>query len=211
MKKIVFILSAATLLSACGQSSGEHKDDALDVAEAEQSSKTFIIDADASSIEWFGEKVTGWSHTGTLRLLKGNLNVLGDELQAGNFVADMSSMGEINSVMPEEKQAKLMGHLRSPDFFDVEQYPTSSFAISEVSTDSIRGNLTIKGISHAIAMPYTLSVEGEELKANATFTFDRSRWDIRYGSGSFFEDLGDELIKDEIDMKVTLVAHAHVN
>ncbi len=101
--------------------------------------------------------------------------------------------------------------MRSDDFFNVEKHPTSIFKITSVSkskeTDAtyfISGELTIKGITNKITFPATVSMKGDKVNAKATFEVDRSKWDIKYGSGSFFDDLADKMIYDEFELAVNL-------
>ena len=111
-----------------------------------------------------------------------------------------------------EWKAKLDGHLMSPDFFSVAEYPTASFTFisnDKLIKDSViefNGELTIKNITHPLNFTAEILETNLLLKAKSSITFDRSKYDIRYGSGSFFEDLGDNLILDDINFDVLLVA-----
>jgi polyisoprenoid-binding protein YceI len=107
--------------------------------------------------------------------------------------------------------AKLLGHLKSEDFFNVEKYAQSKFVIKSVKEVKsgevlIKGNLTIKGITHEIEFPAKVKNDGKQITTTAKITVDRSKYDIRYGSKSFFEGLGDKMIYDEFDLNLKLVA-----
>ncbi len=155
-----------------------------------------------STVEWKGYKVTG-SHYGTINLSEGNLIFSGDTLTGGSFVVDMTSLTSTD--LEGEWKEKLDGHLKSDDFFGVESHPTASLVFTNVKASSknsydVTADLTIKGITNPIN--FTLAVYGN--KANATLKIDRAQYDIKYGSGSFFDNLGDKAIYDEFDLVVDL-------
>jgi len=155
-----------------------------------------------STVTWKGYKVTG-SHYGNINLNSGSLSFDGDKLVGGEFVVDMSSL--ISTDLEGEYKGKLEGHLKSDDFFGVEKHPTSTLVFTEVKANGknsyeVTGDLTIKGITKAVT--FDVSVYGS--KATATMKVDRSEYDVRYGSGSFFDNLGDKTIYDEFDLVVDL-------
>lgn len=163
--------------------------------------KEVQIDTNASSINWVGQKVTG-QHDGAVKIKSGKLLMEGDEITGGSFVIDMTSIDvqDLEGGMRD----KLMGHLKSKDFFNVEEYPTANFNITSVSksdnsdaTHFISGDLTIKGITNKITFPAVVSTVGTKVNAKANFELDRTKWDIKYRSGSFFDGLGDKLIYDD--------------
>lgn len=161
-----------------------------------------------SNIVWNGYKVTG-SHTGNIQLKSGELEFDGDQLTGGNFVIDMTSIE--NTDLEGEWNEKLVGHLKSDDFFGVEKHPTASFEITQVVSRGkpgeykIVGDLTIKGITKEIKFQADVEDMGDKAKAVAEVVVDRSEFNVRYGSGSFFDNLGDKTIYDEFDLQVNLV------
>ncbi len=160
------------------------------------------VNTETSKVSWKAYKVTG-SHTGTVALNSGTLVFEGDQLTGGEFVVNMPSL--IATDLEGEYKGKLEGHLKSDDFFGVEKHPTSSLVFTKVSSTGknsyeVTGDLTIKGITKAVT--FDLSVYGS--KATATMKVDRAQYDVRYGSGSFFDDLGDKTIYDEFDLVVDL-------
>lgn len=160
------------------------------------------IDTENSKVTWKGYKVTG-SHEGTINLQSGSLEFNGEELTGGQFVADMSSL--VSTDLTGEYKGKLEGHLKSDDFFGVEKFPTATLNITGVKSTGknsyeISADLTIKGKTHPVS--FDMSVYGN--KATANVKIDRTLYDIRYGSGSFFDDLGDKTIYDEFDLVVDL-------
>ena len=156
-----------------------------------------------SSVTWKGYKVTG-EHEGKIGLKSGFLTMEKGKLVGGEFVVDMTTMTCTDLASGEGKE-KLEGHLMSADFFGVESNPTSKLVFTSVkpmndNSYTVNGNLTIKGITK----PVTLVVSTFENKATATVKIDRTKFDIKYGSGSFFDNLGDKAIYDEFDLVVDL-------
>ncbi|TVZ27430.1 polyisoprenoid-binding protein YceI [Gillisia sp. Hel_I_86] len=160
------------------------------------------IDVEESKVTWRGEKVTG-SHIGTINLKSGFLNIENDKLIGGEFVMDMTSIS--NTDLSGENKQKLEGHLKSEDFFGVEKHPTSTLVITSIAEKGngsygVVGNLTIKNITKPVT--FDLKMNGDT--ANAKLTIDRSKYDVKYGSGSFFDNLGDKTIYDNFDLEVNL-------
>ena len=155
-----------------------------------------------SKVIWKGYKVTG-SHEGTIQLKEGFLTFNGEKLTGGEVIVDMTSINTTD--LKGEYKDKLDGHLRSDDFFGIEKYPTAKLTLKEVKSAgknsyNATGELTIKGKTHPVT--FDISVYGS--KASATLKVDRTKYDVRYGSGSFFDNLGDKTIYDEFDLVVDL-------
>lgn len=163
---------------------------------------TSKVDTKSSFINWTGKKVVG-SHEGTIKLTGGELTFSAGKLTGGNFTIDMKSME--NTDMKGGGAEKLMGHLHSDDFFSTANHPTSTLKITNVVANDggydIKGDLTIKGITK----PISFSATAGQYLANADITVDRTIYDIKYGSGSFFENLGDKAIDNDFTLKVNLV------
>lgn len=168
------------------------------------------VDTSASYIVWKGYKVTG-SHHGKVMIKNGELQF--DEaglLIGGGFEIDMASISCED--LQGEWADKLIGHLKSDDFFGVSKYPTAKFVITSVVSRGkpgeykVTGDLTIKETTKEIKFNTVLNeVDGKNV-ATADITIDRSEFDVRYGSGSFFDNLGDKTIYDEFELSVNLVA-----
>ena len=190
MKKNVFIFALALLTGASVSATNP-----VEEVKKEVNTKT-------SKVTWKAYKVTG-SHTGTVTLNAGNLIFDENKLTGGEFEVDMTSL--ISTDLEGEYKGKLEGHLKSDDFFGVDKFPTSSLVFTEVTASGknsykVTGDLTIKGITKSVSLD--VSIYGS--KATATMKVDRAQYDVRYGSGSFFENLGDKTIYDEFDMVVDL-------
>jgi len=161
-----------------------------------------VINTEASTITWKAYKVTG-SHEGTINLASGNLDFNGTILTGGAFVVDMTTINTTD--LEGEYKQKLDGHLHSDDFFGTATHKTASLEITSVKASgknayNATANLTIKNITKEVN--FTISVYGS--KATANLKVDRSQFDVRYGSGSFFDNLGDKTIYDEFDLVVDL-------
>jgi polyisoprenoid-binding protein YceI len=159
---------------------------------------------------WKAEKVTG-KHEGTVALSGGEILMAKGVLKSGSFTIDMSSM-LVTDIKDAGMNGKLLGHLKSDDFFSVDKHKTARFDITSVTAGSqagsftVKGNLTIKGITKPIEFPAAIVVEGKTLKATGTAVVDRTKYDIRYGSKSFFESIGDKAIYDDFNIELQLVA-----
>lgn len=170
---------------------------------------TYNVDVNASSIVWTGYKVTG-KHTGTVKVKNGSLAWDNGVLTGGTFDIDMTSIKDTD--LEGEWAAKLEGHLKSDDFFGTSKYGTSKFVITRaIPQDSkgnykIIGNLTIKETTKEVKFLANVTESAGTVTANGKITVDRSEYNVKYGSGSFFDGLGDKTIYDEFDLQVNLVA-----
>ncbi len=173
---------------------------------------SYKVDTEASKIQWFAEKVTG-KHNGIVKMASGEFSNDHGKL-GGKFVMNMTSLENVD--LSGESKAKLEGHLKSEDFFSVVKFPTSTFEITSVTPKAevvaggpnfdVKGMITIKGITKEIMFPATIRFEGSKMMAQANVTIDRSKFDIRYGSKTFFNDIGDKAIMDDFMLKLDIVA-----
>ena len=160
------------------------------------------INAAKSEILWKGQKVTG-THTGTVAVKSGKLDLNNGKLVGGKVVVDMTSI--TNADLEGEWNGKLVGHLKSDDFFGVATYPEAIFTIQRAAEAAngeytVTGDLTIKGKTNPIKFKAYLN----DGIATAKIIVDRSKYDVRYGSGSFFDNLGDKTIYDEFELEIKL-------
>ncbi|MEM1258512.1 MAG: YceI family protein [Bacteroidota bacterium] len=160
------------------------------------------VKTESSTVTWKAYKVTG-SHTGTLDLKSGSLLFEEGKLTGGEFTVDMTTINTTDLTGGGKK--KLDGHLNSDDFFSTASHPTSTLKFTGVEASgknsyTVTGDLTIKGITK----PITLEVSIYGSKATANLKVDRTQFDVKYGSGSFFDNLGDKTIYDEFDLVVDL-------
>lgn len=173
-------------------------------------STEFKVDAGKSKLVWVGRKVVG-EHTGNINIKEGKLITEGRSITGGTFTIDMQSITD-NDLADKGYNEKLVGHLKSKDFFDSESSPNSLFVITRITPAkekdqfNVKGNLTIKGITQPVEFPAIVQITGNQIKATAKIKVDRTKYGIRYGSGSFFDNLGDKAIDNEFELNVTLLA-----
>jgi polyisoprenoid-binding protein YceI len=160
-------------------------------------------DTDKTQLLWLGEKVTG-QHTGTIKLQSGWLTWQDNKIVSGEFNIDMASLKET------EANERLEGHLKSDDFFGVEKFPIAKLVITgstpfDKGTGVVTGTLTIKGVTNPIEFKAAIQKKDEGTWFFANIDVDRTKYNIKYGSGTFFDNLGDKTIYDEFKIKVNLL------
>lgn len=170
--------------------------------------KKYVVDTAATSLTWLAKKVTG-SHNGTIKVSGGDVTIDGVKVSTGNFTIDMNSMVILD--IQGGSNAKLLGHLKSDDFFSVEKFPTTSFVLTSVtqksgSTYTVKGKLTIKGITQNIEFPAEIGFSGKTMTAKAKIMVDRTKFEIKYRSANWVENLGDKAIYDDFELELNLVA-----
>ena len=194
MKKIFFTVALA-ILTTFSSATNPHIDNVS-------------VNTKNSTIKWIGSKISS-NHEGTVNILKGTLNIDHGTLVGGQFSIDMKSLATTD--MSEAYNKKLDGHLKNEDFFNVAEFPTALVVITSAKKRDgndyyITADLTIKGITHSINFPAVVTLKGLNFTATANIKIDRTKWDIKYNSGNFFENLGDKLILDEIVLDVFLLS-----
>jgi polyisoprenoid-binding protein YceI len=186
MKRIYFILSiviiGTTMLTA---------------------QQKLTADTEKTTLGWLGEKVTG-QHNGSINLKDGWLEMKDNRLTGGSFSIDMTTIKDADG------SDRLVGHLKSDDFFGVEKYPVSLLLITgsesfDNGTAIVKGNLTIKGVTNPVEFKATTMKKDNGTWFFANIVVDRTKYNIRYGSGSFIANLGDKVIYDEFKLKVSLL------
>lgn len=160
------------------------------------------IDLNSSSIHWLAKKVVG-QHEGTIDFQSGHLEMTNNKVTGGTFVVDMNTLTATD--LTGDYLGKLNGHLKNEDFFDVANHPTSTLVFTSVKDNgsgkyTVTGDLTIKNIKKSITFDLSLSAD----QATTKLTVDRTKYDIKYASGSFFENLGDKAIKDNFTLNIVL-------
>jgi polyisoprenoid-binding protein YceI len=208
---IIFVSFA--ILSGCGKSDKEEKVTSKENASGNKGDKTVKIDINESTVNWLGKKVTG-QHHGTIKILNGEINLDKDKVVGGSFEIDMKTITDLD--LQDENNVKLTNHLKSADFFDADKFPTSKFEITNVTplndpvkpnyNFSVKGNLTMKGKTNGITYPASIKVENGVVTASADFDIDRTQWEIKYGSGKFFDNLGDKMINDNFNIQFNITA-----
>ncbi|MGB0368041.1 MAG: YceI family protein [Flavobacteriales bacterium] len=162
----------------------------------------YSISSKDSSVRWVAKKVTGSSHEGTVAVKEGGLQVTDGKITGGKFTIDMTTIActDLSGGMAK----KLVGHLNSEDFFAVEKHQTANLAITKVDGNKITADLTIKGITSEVSFPAKFVAKDGAISASAEINIDRTKFDVRYGSDSFFDNLGDKAIDNTITFNVAL-------
>ncbi len=227
MKKLKGLFIATTVLSiACTNAPESDKATTSEAKEVTTSTGNgWQVDVQTSKVEWVGTKVTG-HHSGMVPVKSGELKVENGNVTGGKFVMDMSGMMVTGPDRSDTgSNNKLLGHLKSPDFFDVSGNPEATFEITRVKTftgkveekdeasqadicrykvsnptHTISGNLTIKGISKNIEFPARITATDNSVDALAKFNIDRSQWNITYPGKP------DDLIRNDIHLGIALKA-----
>ena len=212
MKKIILLVAiTATVFASC---IGEKKEKtAIKEAVVVPVNATGLnnVDTTVSILNWKGSKPTG-SHNGTVALKSGGLLIENGTLTQGTFVVDMNTITNTD-MAGTNGAAKIEGHLKASDFFNVAVHPTAKFVItSVVDTEgklAVTGNLTIKNTTKSITIPATIAtVAGITTFKSETFTIDRTDFNVKYGSKKFFEGLKDKFINDLMEMSFSVVTKA---
>ena len=207
MKNIFPILAAVALMSliSCGAEDDTNTDENTSgTASAEMS--IYTIDKKQSRIKWQGGMIGGFEHVGTLNVIEGSFSVAGNEVVSGTITLDMNSIAALDSnYNPDAGQTKeaLLGDLKSPDFFDVENHPTATFTINAAGNGSIGGDLTIRGVSNYVKIA-KLSVNALEdgVYVGGAFTFNRQDFGV-----SFENTMSDYVLSNDIEVTFRVMGH----
>ncbi len=217
MQKTIFILLLAvstTFVFSCqsetktntteATSNTTAKEKTPEATEVAIDEANYMVDIANSTLSWIGSKAVGDQHNGSLKLKSGEFVVTEGHIMAGQATIDMNS---INSKDLEGKwKQKLEGHLKSPDFFDVAQFPTATINIKSDGANGFNGELTMRGVTKPVKVPATVTQEGDHLIVTIQpFKIDRTEWGVKYNSGKFFQNLKDKLINDDIQISGKMV------
>jgi polyisoprenoid-binding protein YceI len=210
---LIILTAAAFIVSGCGKSDKEVKVSDKQNA-GNKTGKPLAVSVTDSKVNWLGKKVTG-QHNGSIKVANGEIMVDNGKVTGGKVEIDMKTIFN-EDLKDEESNKKLVGHLSSPDFFDVAKFPTSKIEITKVEAlndatkpnvnSTVTGNLTMKDVTKSITFPAEIKIENGVLTVKADFDIDRTDWNIKYGSGKFFDNLGDKVINDKFNLNLTIVA-----
>lgn len=171
--------------------------------------KTYKVDSSKSELEWTGKKVTG-EHKGLIPIANGELLIEENKLKGGKFELNVAGL-TVTDIADKDANARLVGHLKNDDFFATDKFPKANFKITNVvlnedKTYTVTGELTIKGITKVISFPATVTSDAKSVTATGLITVNRTLFDIKFKSASFFENLGDKAIYDDFTLNVKLSA-----
>lgn len=202
------ILIIAPLFIGCGgpikgQNKSNAPKDSLSLHEGNE--KYFPIDTKKSVVTWKGSGVHG-AHTGYVYISKGELMMENGELMGGALQVDMSTIEDDD----HRSDNNLIEHLKDSDFFDVKIFRFSTITITKVTSmkedKEVTGDLNIKGITHPVTFPVKMEMKDGIVKADARLVIDRTKWNVRYNSGKFFDNLADQTISDSIEFQAKIIA-----
>ena len=175
---------------------------------------TYKLDPGKSGMAWQGQKtlIVTWIDRGTINLKDGAVTVKEGKAASGNVVVDMASITTVSTGKGKDEM-QMATHLKSADFFYVKKYPTAEFTLTSLEKDAsspdgytVAGTLKLKGITNPVTFPATVSIDDNTLTMKASVQLDRTRWNVRYGSNKFFDNLGDNVIDDNFAVTFTAVA-----
>jgi len=217
MKKVTIFATLAAALIFSAFTGNINKDTAITEITATTGpakAKAYTVLLEKSEIKWNAKKVTG-EHFGKVNLKSGQMLIAKNKVTGGTFVIDMSSL-TVDDIKDEKMNGKLTGHLKSDDFFSTDKHSTATFVVTSVKplakaeagkpNYTVTGNLTLKGITNPITFPAVITVQDGIANAVADITIDRTKFDIRYRSSNFFEDLGDKAIYDDFTISLNVSA-----
>lgn len=217
MKKNVLAIVALAALSFTACKKENSTVETNEATEQSSNAVTYNVSVDESKIDWIGSKLSGSQHTGTISVQGGEVFVTDNAVTGGKFVVDMNTI-TVTDLTDAEMKGNLEAHLKgataenADHFFNVSQFPTSTFEITNIAEEAgnkmVEGNLTIKGTSHNIKFPANITVTENEVIINSEeFDIDRTKWAVNYNSGSVVKNLaGDKVINDNIKLTVTVKA-----
>lgn len=209
---ILFISALSLTVIGCKDKAKEATTTAAEKVKETVNSNAYAVNTKASTIEWKGFKPTG-SHNGIINIESGVLDVTNGQVVGGTFIIDMNSITVLDIPADNEGNANLAGHLKNEDFFDVEKYPSAGFTITGIEEvdgkTMLSGNLTLKEVKNNVTFPVTITNNNGTISLTSeTFTIDRTKWNVQYGSKSIFDNLGDKFINDDMELKVSVKAAA---
>lgn len=215
MKNTYLILGVALILNACGNNKNAEKVSASEAVKVEETKGLeYSIVKENSELFWRGTKPAG-QHTGTVEILEGFIKSNENVITGGSITIDMNTIVDTD-LDNAEMNARLVGHLKSPDFFDVANFPYAQFEIVSMEsykaetkaensfepTHMVNGNLSIKGISKNISFPVTISMSDNSIVViSDEFAIDRTQWNVNFKSKTIFAEFKDDFIGDLINIR----------
>lgn len=213
-RNVIFIslaISAFTCFYACNPSEKKAEETQTETTSKEgiEGAVIYAVDPAQSELKWKGTKVTG-EHFGTIKVQEGTLAVKDEALVGGEVKIDMNTIVVLD-IEDSTYNANLTGHLKNEDFFNVENHAVSTLEITDIkagegTSQVVTAKLTIKGITNEVSFPADITISEDKVSAKGTAVIDRTLWEIKYGSGKFFEGLGDKMIHDQFQLEFNIEA-----
>ncbi len=214
MKKLLGLAFASVLFAACNSPEADKATTTDKQKETVAEGTAYTVDS-TSTLTWTGTK-PGGSHAGTFPVTTGSLMVKDNSLTGGEFTISVSGIKNTDLAADPDNQAKIEGHLKSPDFFDVEKYPNATFKVTNVepfvadsanvslitgATHKITGNLTLKDKTKSISFPAKVTIDAASATAMADFNLDRTEWEMNYKGPNNPQDW---VISKTVNIKINL-------
>jgi polyisoprenoid-binding protein YceI len=196
LKSLFLILAIHAFLVSCGGKEEKKAGGSADL------SGTYIVNTDSSQLNWKGEMLKLYSHSGVLKLTEGVFTIEGNEIKSGTFTADLLSISPTDEgYNPESPKEKLVGHLQSADFFATDSFPSATFAIKKMEGNTIKGDLTLRGKTNEEKVTdVVLEQAGDQVKATGKLVFNRQKYGV-----SFKMPVQDKVLSDDIEVGVFLI------
>ncbi len=213
---IIIIVGGFFYFKSSNKNKVEKPSDTVIMPEGEEVSKdlqgNFVFDTEASSAKWTGSKkiIKDYYDSGSIKIQSGNVSFKDGNIESGEIVFDMTSITGQETSNKSYPIAKLDEHLKSEDFFDVEKFPEAKYVVtSSTKTDAgydLTGDLTLKGKTAPLDIKLGTAMDNGNALMTGVAEVDRSKWDVKYGSESFFDSLGDNVINDVFTLEFNIVA-----
>jgi len=172
---------------------------------------TYKVDPKASTVRWVAYKEIGAGHDGKVAVKNGSLTVKDGLITSGEIIVDMNTISVDDIPADKDANGKLVGHLKSPDFFNVAKNPEAKIVIKKAEKTAkgqkLTGDLTFNGKTNPVTFDAVVSESKNDLTTKTDLLVDRTKWDLKYSSKNFFKDLaGDRIIKNDFKLEVNLKA-----
>ena len=207
-QKVALVLSIVIFYTGCDNSKSKSKVSIEKTESIILPKGEYQIDKTKSVVRWIGRTPVKF-HDGTIDIQEGNFSVDDNGILNGNIIIDMESINCTDLSGGGKKS--LEEHLMNDDFFSVNKFKTSKINISsEMKPNNglmdFKGSLEIKNISNPISFKSSINKTPEgKYTASSKLTFDRSMYNVKYKSKSFFDDLGDKFINDDIEIELEII------
>lgn len=151
--------------------------------------QSFTMNTAESSAKWTGySEVGNYAQSGSINPQSGELSLENGNVKTSTIVFDTKSISHSDK--------KLDKHLKDKDFFYVKRYPTATFRLNKINDGIAYGNLTIREKTNAVSFPVEVINSGNSVTVKGKGVVDRTLFDIKYNSSSYFQDLGNYAIKN---------------
>jgi polyisoprenoid-binding protein YceI len=198
-KLILPIVVAVALLASCNSKPATEETTTPTTAAA----TTYTVDTATSNVKWKGVMLGIKEHFGNVKLTQGTLSTEGGAVKGGSFTVSLTSIQPTDSTYDAKAgytPEKLVGHLSSPDFFDVANFPTATFVIDSVNGSEATGTLTVRGKSNTETVKnIVVTEENATVKATGSLTFDRKKYGV-----AFDMPVKDMVISNDIELTIEL-------